>query len=559
MADGQISTVRFKILVVDDDSTCLKLVSSMLKKWNYEVISASCPVDALATVQFRDIDLVVTDLHMPKMNGLEFHKEIDKEYKLPVIIMSSNHKEAVLMKALACGVVFYMKKPLIPEDFKNIWQYAVASKTAKPSRNIERIESIQVENNSGSSMNKGKHGNKKDCKRKAHEKKKDDTEGGNSTAPKKAKVIWTDALHNRFLQAIRYITLEKAVPKKIYEVMNVPELLTRDNVASHLQKYRLFLKRVADQKGFASRNSMTMDRTLKSSFASGHCNSLFNGLEKQTSATSTPSFQSFKPTSFSSSNSALTSLSWSPRYGFGQSSLLGGSTQANVHKPIYGSSTNPIYQPNRTSFGLGSNDIGTNFLSRGAMSSTNSVNTIATPSVIDFGKSGNSSYGTPSNNINEGTGTGNVSFSFPNSNPNNNLGGQIMNSNNNNNASVFDNIADSQQFGQRVNMQTEPTNYQISYHKQQVGEAALNPNFASNNSSIPPAMNPTTSQPLSVLNFPSPWNEPSLEQAGPILKQGDNENLTSELNGLLQAENAGLGNQGCDEDFVESLLSDFPF
>ncbi|KAK3220802.1 hypothetical protein Dsin_014772 [Dipteronia sinensis] len=504
---AQISIDKFRILVVDDDSTCLNLVSSMLKKWNYEVISANCPVHALATVQFRDIDLVVTDLHMPKMNGLELQKQIVRKYKLPVIIMSSNHKEAMLMKALACGVVFYMKKPVIPEDFKNIWQYAVASKTAKPSRNIERIESIRVENNSGSSMNKGKHGNKKDYKRKAHEKKKDDTEGENSIAPKKTKVVWTDALHNRFLQAIRYITLEKAVPKKIYEVMNVPELLTRDNVASHLQKYRLFLKRVADQKGFASRNSMTMDRTLKSSFASGYCNSLFNELEKQTSATSTPSFQSFKPIGFSSSNSSLTSSSWPPRYGFGHSSLLGGSTQANVHKPIYVSSTNPIYQPNHTGFGLGSNDIGTNFLSRGAMSSTNSMHTIATPSVMDFGKSGNSSYGTPSNSINEGTGTGNISFSFPNSNRNNNLGGQIMNGNNNNNASVFDNIADSQQFGQRVDMQTEPTNYQISYHK----------------------------------------------------NQGDNENLTSELNGMLQAENAGLRNQGCDDDFVESLLSDFPF
>ncbi|KAK2653759.1 hypothetical protein Ddye_013615 [Dipteronia dyeriana] len=325
---GQISTVRFKILVVDDDSTCLKLVSSMLKKWNYEVISASCPVDALATVQLRDIDLVVTDLHMPKMNGLEFQKEIDKEYKLPVIIMSSNHKEAMLMKALACGVVFYMKKPVIPEDFKNIWQYAVASKTAKPSRNIGRIESIQVENNSGSSVNKGKHGNKKDCKRKAHEKKKDDTEGENSTAPKKPKVVWTDALHNRFLQAIRYITLEKAVPKKIYEVMNVPELLTRDNVASHLQKYRIFLERVSE-KGFVAttnKNSITIGRIFRSNFAAGLFKTsqdpytLFKGLEKQTSATATPSFQSFNPTNFrsidglSSNNFALSSTS---RFGFG--------------------------------------------------------------------------------------------------------------------------------------------------------------------------------------------------------------------------------------------------
>ncbi|KAK1555089.1 hypothetical protein Q3G72_021712 [Acer saccharum] len=142
---AQISIVKFRILVVDDDSTCLNLVSSMLKKWNYEVISANCPVHALATVQFRDINLVVTDLHMPKMNGLELQKQIDRKYKLPVIIMSSNVKKTMIMEALASGVVSYMKKPVIPEDFKNIWQYAAASKTAKPTENIERIRRILLQ------------------------------------------------------------------------------------------------------------------------------------------------------------------------------------------------------------------------------------------------------------------------------------------------------------------------------------------------------------------------------------------------------------------------------
>ncbi|XP_054791405.1 two-component response regulator ARR12-like [Prosopis cineraria] len=62
---------------------------------------------------------------------------------------------------------------------------------------------------------------------------------------KKSKVVWTSDLQSRFLQAINIIGLEvNAVPKKILEVMQTPGL-TRENVASHLQKYRLFLKRVA--------------------------------------------------------------------------------------------------------------------------------------------------------------------------------------------------------------------------------------------------------------------------------------------------------------------------
>ncbi|KAK4836594.1 hypothetical protein QYF36_025167 [Acer negundo] len=439
MSADQISIVKFKILIVDDDSTCLNLISTMLKKCNYEVISANGPDDALATVRVRDIDLVVTDLHMPKMNGLELQKQIDKEYKLPVIIMSSDHKEPTVMNALASGVVFYIKKPVIPGDFKNIWQYAVASKTAKSTRNIERsIGSIQVENNSTSSfVNKEKHENNKDGgKTKTHKKKREDTKGENSNAPKKAKVVWTDLLHNRFLQAVNYLTLEKAMPKKLHELMNVPEL-TKENIASHLQKYRLFLKRV-DEKGFvaATMNSITMDRTFRSSFAAGHA-SLFckaaqqqqyllvNGVleNKQPSypANATDQFQSFNPTNNFGSIGDLTSSNpgSSPRFGYGQSRLLesSSSTQSNVHKSIYGSTSNSIYQPNRTGFdGLGSNDNGSNLLSRGVMSGTNSMQTIATPSVLDFGKSGNSSHhGTPSNN-NEGIGTGNVNPNYFNNN-----------------------------------------------------------------------------------------------------------------------------------------------
>ncbi|KAK2653761.1 hypothetical protein Ddye_013617 [Dipteronia dyeriana] len=89
-------------------------------------------------------------------------------------------------------------------------------------------------------------------------------------------------------------------------------------------------------------------------------------------------------------------------------------------------STNPLYQPNRTGFGFGSNDIGMNLLSRGAMNDTNSMhvpdfyNNIETPSFKDFGTYGiwNPSYGTTPGNNNESIGTRNVTFSYPNSNPN---------------------------------------------------------------------------------------------------------------------------------------------
>eukprot|EP00963_Diacronema_lutheri_P013493 scaffold2636_cov340-Pavlova_lutheri.AAC.155 len=61
---------------------------------------------------------------------------------------------------------------------------------------------------------------------------------------KKPRLVWTPELHNRFMNAVNHLGIKNAVPKTILQLMNV-EGMTRENVASHLQKYRLFLKRTA--------------------------------------------------------------------------------------------------------------------------------------------------------------------------------------------------------------------------------------------------------------------------------------------------------------------------
>lgn len=59
---------------------------------------------------------------------------------------------------------------------------------------------------------------------------------------KKARMVWTPELHHRFVEAVEHLGEKGAVPKAIVRLMNV-DGLTRENVASHLQKYRLYLKR----------------------------------------------------------------------------------------------------------------------------------------------------------------------------------------------------------------------------------------------------------------------------------------------------------------------------
>lgn len=65
---------------------------------------------------------------------------------------------------------------------------------------------------------------------------------------KRARLVWTPQLHKRFVEVVAHLGIDNSVPKTIMQLMNV-EGLTRENVASHLQKYRLYLKRMNDGGG----------------------------------------------------------------------------------------------------------------------------------------------------------------------------------------------------------------------------------------------------------------------------------------------------------------------
>ncbi|XP_039810878.1 transcription factor PCL1-like [Panicum virgatum] len=64
-----------------------------------------------------------------------------------------------------------------------------------------------------------------------------------NNSSKRPRLVWTPQLHKRFVDVVAHLGIKKAVPKTIMQLMNV-EGLTRENVASHLQKYRLYVKRM---------------------------------------------------------------------------------------------------------------------------------------------------------------------------------------------------------------------------------------------------------------------------------------------------------------------------
>ncbi|KAK1397423.1 Transcription factor lux [Heracleum sosnowskyi] len=76
--------------------------------------------------------------------------------------------------------------------------------------------------------------------------------GGSGDEPartlKRPRLVWTPQLHKRFVDAVAHLGIKNAVPKTIMQLMSV-DGLTRENVASHLQKYRLYLKRMQGNSG----------------------------------------------------------------------------------------------------------------------------------------------------------------------------------------------------------------------------------------------------------------------------------------------------------------------
>lgn len=81
---------KAKVLVVDDDHATLDLLRMILQKDKYEVMLATTAEEGLQTLESWNADLVITDLKMPGMDGIEFLSELrDWDTELPVILLSA--------------------------------------------------------------------------------------------------------------------------------------------------------------------------------------------------------------------------------------------------------------------------------------------------------------------------------------------------------------------------------------------------------------------------------------------------------------------------------------
>lgn len=105
-----------KILVVDDESRMRKLVKDFLTKKNFQVLEAGNGEEAMDIFyEEKEIALIILDVMMPKMDGWEVCREIRKNSKVPIIMLTARSDERDELLGFDLGVDEYISKPFSPK------------------------------------------------------------------------------------------------------------------------------------------------------------------------------------------------------------------------------------------------------------------------------------------------------------------------------------------------------------------------------------------------------------------------------------------------------------
>jgi two-component system alkaline phosphatase synthesis response regulator PhoP/two-component system response regulator VicR len=108
-----------RILAVDDEPNIVRLIQVNLERQGYQVETANNGAQALAKIRANRPDLLVSDVMMPEMDGLELVKNIRMDpalESLPIIMLTAKTQDADVMKGYQYGADMYLTKPFNPQE-----------------------------------------------------------------------------------------------------------------------------------------------------------------------------------------------------------------------------------------------------------------------------------------------------------------------------------------------------------------------------------------------------------------------------------------------------------
>ena len=125
------------VLIVDDEPGIRTVLSEIFEDESYTVFTASDGIEGLRMLEEQDIDLVVLDVLLPNMGGIDVLKEIKKRYRtIEVIVISGHATVDIAVRAVKLGAFEFVEKPLSMEKIVNL------------ARNALRVGKLEKENES---------------------------------------------------------------------------------------------------------------------------------------------------------------------------------------------------------------------------------------------------------------------------------------------------------------------------------------------------------------------------------------------------------------------------
>ena len=140
-----------KIIVVDDEKEIRNLIEIYLKNEGYEVTKASDGEEALEILEKEDIDLIILDIMMPKMDGIEVCKRVRENLNIPILMLSAKSEDMDKIQGLMTGADDYITKPFNPLELivrvKAILRRTYYFNNTNTIKNIINIENLTIDKN----------------------------------------------------------------------------------------------------------------------------------------------------------------------------------------------------------------------------------------------------------------------------------------------------------------------------------------------------------------------------------------------------------------------------
>lgn len=124
---------KHRILIVDDEPAIVALLRRILAAEDVEILAARSGADALATARQSKLDLVILDVKLPDVSGVEVLRRIRKRDAIvPVIMVTSYGSPETVRAAMKLGACDYLTKPFDGEEIKRLVREAVAIRARVP-------------------------------------------------------------------------------------------------------------------------------------------------------------------------------------------------------------------------------------------------------------------------------------------------------------------------------------------------------------------------------------------------------------------------------------------